>query len=171
MTFKALVAHGTLFNCVCLQQTRDGRCHVGAGLVRGSAALSFLQWFGRSNVLFLVLHSIPEVRHRCSLESSASRHAVDSSFGTALAWARWPPLTVTVITFHLSKSSYGCPAVMDTASSNCQSVAWGFLSAAVRGRVPEVCRHAAVSGPAVQLRRRCSRAALPGPLGRALAST
>ena len=23
--------------------------------------LSFLQWFGRSNVLFLILHSIPEV--------------------------------------------------------------------------------------------------------------
>lgn len=32
-----------------------------AGLTRGSVLLSFLQWFGRSNVLFLILHSIPEV--------------------------------------------------------------------------------------------------------------
>ena len=47
---------------VCVQQTTDSLLCVGAGLVRGSAALSFLQWFGRSNVLFLVLHSIPEVR-------------------------------------------------------------------------------------------------------------
>lgn len=34
---------------------------VDAGLTRGSVPLSFLQWFGRSNVLFLILHSIPEV--------------------------------------------------------------------------------------------------------------
>ena len=33
-----------------------------SGLVRGSAPLAFLQWFGRSNVLFLLLRSIPEVR-------------------------------------------------------------------------------------------------------------
>lgn len=33
----------------------------GTGLTRGSVVLSFLQWFGRSNVLFLILQSIPEV--------------------------------------------------------------------------------------------------------------
>ena len=33
-----------------------------AGLTRGSVLLSFLQWYGRSNVLFLILQSIPEVR-------------------------------------------------------------------------------------------------------------
>ena len=31
------------------------------GLVPGSPALAFLQWFGRSNVLFLILGSIPEL--------------------------------------------------------------------------------------------------------------
>ncbi|KAK9825149.1 hypothetical protein WJX81_005760 [Elliptochloris bilobata] len=35
--------------------------HISAGVVKGSVALSFLQWFGRFNVLFLVLHSIPEL--------------------------------------------------------------------------------------------------------------
>ena len=32
------------------------------GLTRGSVLLSLLQWFGRSNVLFLILQSISEVR-------------------------------------------------------------------------------------------------------------
>jgi len=36
--------------------------HVVAGLVKGSAPLALLQWFGRSNVLFLILGAVPEVR-------------------------------------------------------------------------------------------------------------
>lgn len=35
--------------------------HVLAGLVKGSAPLALLQWFGRSNVLFLILGAVPEV--------------------------------------------------------------------------------------------------------------
>ena len=34
------------------------------GLVRGSPATALLQWTGRSNCLFAVLHCIPEVRRR-----------------------------------------------------------------------------------------------------------
>jgi very-long-chain (3R)-3-hydroxyacyl-CoA dehydratase len=35
--------------------------HVVLGLVPGSPALAFLQWFGRSNVLFLILGAIPRL--------------------------------------------------------------------------------------------------------------
>lgn len=34
---------------------------VAAGLVKGSPLMPFLQWFGRANVLFGVLHHVPEV--------------------------------------------------------------------------------------------------------------
>eukprot|EP00884_Botryococcus_braunii_P001131 jgi/Botrbrau1/11018/Bobra.101_1s0016.1 len=36
--------------------------HAATGLVRGSPLMSFLQWFGRSNVLFLIADYIPEVQ-------------------------------------------------------------------------------------------------------------
>ncbi|CAL8462803.1 g2336 [Coccomyxa elongata] len=36
--------------------------HTAVGLTKGSVPLSFLQWFGRSNVLFLILHSVPELQ-------------------------------------------------------------------------------------------------------------
>ena len=38
--------------------------HAAAGLVRGSPAAALLQWAGRSNCLFAVLHCIPEVSLR-----------------------------------------------------------------------------------------------------------
>ena len=47
------------------------RAWASAGLVKGSPALAFLQWLGRSNVLFLVLHSVPEVRRAQRLRSRA----------------------------------------------------------------------------------------------------
>jgi len=41
--------------------------------VKGSPALAFLQWLGRSNVLFLVLHSVPEVRRAQRLQPCVSQ--------------------------------------------------------------------------------------------------
>lgn len=42
--------------------------HVLIGIVRGSVLMTFLQWFGRANVLFAVLSCIPEVKSisRCT---------------------------------------------------------------------------------------------------------
>ncbi|CAL5223062.1 g5520 [Coccomyxa viridis] len=46
-----------LCQCAAILET----VHTAVGLTRGSVVLSFLQWFGRSNVLFLILQSIPEL--------------------------------------------------------------------------------------------------------------
>ena len=70
-TLPLVRAHGIRLLATHLSactQSPDALC---SGLVRGSAPLSFLQWFGRSNVLFLVLHSIPEVN--TSLKDAPAR--------------------------------------------------------------------------------------------------
>ena len=87
-----------------MHQCPMGSCHTAAsaaGLVRGSAPLSFLQWFGRSNVLFLVLHSIPEVRAparhpaRCTatIELLTVVELNDATWAWAIAglqlWTHW----------------------------------------------------------------------------------
>ena len=41
--------------------------HVLLGLTRGSAPLALLQWFGRSNVLFLIVGSVPELTSNAAI--------------------------------------------------------------------------------------------------------
>ena len=57
------------------------------GLTRGSVLLSFLQWFGRSNVLFLILRSIPEV---CRLPSPPIDKVHDSASHVRSYWSAEP---------------------------------------------------------------------------------
>ena len=66
------------------------------GLVPGSPALAFLQWFGRSNVLFLILGSIPELHSHWAvgplfLAWSAADVARYAWYAAALARPSTPP--------------------------------------------------------------------------------
>lgn len=47
---------------LCLTSMPETGTMHATGLVRGSPAAAVMQWAGRSNCLFAVLHCIPEVR-------------------------------------------------------------------------------------------------------------
>jgi Protein tyrosine phosphatase-like protein, PTPLA len=61
---STLIIETTLFSGACQAAALLETVHVLAGLVKGSAPLALLQWFGRSNVLFLILGAVPEVSAR-----------------------------------------------------------------------------------------------------------